>query len=90
VGIHILVRMDGGDWFGLIAVPTPLLALLIYFALRLTGKVGKPEGLPPGRRGGVNRIGAMRGAPLSDAPYYAKEHADDAKDSSSSEDLNEE
>jgi hypothetical protein len=82
--------MDGGDWFGLIAALTPLLALLIYFVLRLTGKVSKPEGLPTGRRGGVNRLGAMRGAPLSDAPYYSKEHADEPKDSSSSEDLTDE
>ena len=61
--------MDGSDWFGLVWLSVPVLSVLIYVALRLARKVGKPEGLPPGRRGGVSR----HPAPVSDAPFLSHE-----------------
>ena len=61
--------MEDGTWIGLVGIAVPIVALLIYVALRATGRVGKPKGLPPGRRGGAGRIGRFSGVPLSDAPY---------------------
>jgi hypothetical protein len=61
-----------GDWIGIFFGLTPVWAGLVYGFLRLTGRWGKPEGVPPGRRGGMSPYGLMGGAPLSDAPYYAR------------------
>ena len=64
--------MEVPDWVGIVVMLIPLWALLIYAVLRLRGKVDKPKGLPPGRSGGMSSIGPVTGAPLSDAPYYAR------------------
>ncbi len=64
--------MDVPDWVGVAVALIPLWALLIYGVLRLTGRVGKSEGLPPGRTGGMSRIRPVSGIPLSDAPEYAR------------------
>lgn len=64
--------MKVSDWVGIVVALIPLWALLIFAVLRLTGRVGKPPGLPPGRTGGMSRIHRLSGVPLSDAPEYAR------------------
>ncbi|MDQ3915479.1 MAG: hypothetical protein M3323_09165 [Actinomycetota bacterium] len=64
--------MDLGDWIGLFFALAPVWAAVGYGLLRLTGLISKPEGLPPGRTGGMGRLGAA-GFPLSDAPAYGRE-----------------
>jgi hypothetical protein len=66
------------EWLGIVVFLIPLLALLIYGVLRLSGRVREPPGLPPGRRGGASRIGHS-GVPLSDAPYYARKLNEEAE-----------
>lgn len=57
------------DWVGLFFALTPLWAGLVYGVLRLTGRWPKPEGVPPGRRGGMSGP-TWSGVPLGDAPAY--------------------
>ena len=64
--------MDVPGWLGVAVALIPIWALLIYAVLRLTGRIGKPAGLPPGRSGGIGRISRASGIPLSDAPEYGR------------------
>ena len=62
--------MDQGvgliDWVGLFFVLTPVWAALVYGVMRLTRRWSKPEGVPPGRYGGMG----VFGVPGGDAPAY--------------------
>ena len=64
--------MEPLDWIGLFFALAPVWIGIGYGLLRLTGRVSRPEGVPQGRHGGMGRID-MAGAPLSDAPAYARE-----------------
>ena len=61
--------MEPAEWIGLFFVLTPVWGGLVYGILRLTGRWQKPEGVPPGRHGGMGTI--MR-LPGGDAPAYAQ------------------
>ena len=62
--------MEARDWIGLVVVLAPVLIGLAYGLLRLIGRIPPPEGLPPGRRGGMSRV--RPSGPLTDAPAYAQ------------------
>lgn len=66
------------DWIGLFFALTPVWAGLGYGLLRLTKRLPPPEGVPPGRVGGMSP-GAAWGAPGGDAPAYAQKLRRDAE-----------
>lgn len=59
------------DWVGLIVVLAPVWVGLGFGILRLLKRIPPPEGVPPGRRGGMSP-GARLGVPTGDAPAYAR------------------
>lgn len=63
--------MELSEWVGILFALTPVWVGLVYGILRLTKRVGPPEGLPPGRVGGMSRQ-SMSGGPWTDAPAYAQ------------------
>jgi hypothetical protein len=67
------------DWVGLFFALTPLWAGLFYGLMRLTGRWPRPDGVPPGRYGGMGHLRV----PGGDAPAYGhklKREADEHED----------